>query len=86
MRAHQMAWNASAGWSGILAADEFSDLVLFFGTRAGLACGERYNELRNRFPEAHIIGCSTGGQIQNSGTASVTADALPRDPGEALGS
>jgi hypothetical protein len=31
-----------------------------------LACGARYSELRNMFPTAHILGCSTGGQINNN--------------------
>ena len=31
-----------------------------------LACGKRYSELREMFPAAHILGCSTGGQINNS--------------------
>jgi hypothetical protein len=31
-----------------------------------LASGTRYNELREMFPSAHILGCSTGGQINNN--------------------
>jgi hypothetical protein len=31
-----------------------------------LACGKRFSELREMFPAAHILGCSTGGQINNS--------------------
>jgi hypothetical protein len=41
-----------------------ADLVIYFGTRAALADGARYNELRASFPKAHLIGCSTGGQIR----------------------
>jgi len=43
-----------------------ASLVLYFGTRAVLACGARYDELRGMFPSAHILGCSTGGQINNN--------------------
>jgi hypothetical protein len=38
-------------------------LVLYFGSRGDLENEQRYLELRTRFPEAHIVGCSTGGQI-----------------------
>jgi hypothetical protein len=34
------------------------------GSRDNLASGERYRELRSRFPKAHVVGCSTGGQIR----------------------
>lgn len=33
--------------------------------RAALASGARYDELRAMFPKAHVVGCSTGGQIRN---------------------
>jgi hypothetical protein len=42
-----------------------ADLVLYFGTRAALACGARFAELRAQYPAAHLLGCSTGGQIRN---------------------
>ncbi|MSP46817.1 MAG: hypothetical protein EXQ83_13430 [Xanthobacteraceae bacterium] len=42
-----------------------ADLVLYFGLRSALACGARYRELRAMFAKAHIVGCSTGGQIRN---------------------
>ncbi|MEI9805856.1 MAG: FIST N-terminal domain-containing protein [Pseudolabrys sp.] len=42
---------------------EAADLVLYFGLREALACGARYAELRAKFPSAHLVGCSTGGQI-----------------------
>ncbi|MGY8637154.1 FIST N-terminal domain-containing protein [Bradyrhizobium sp. 14AA] len=37
--------------------------MLYFGCREGLENGERYRELRGRYPVGHIVGCSTGGQI-----------------------
>ena len=42
-----------------------ADLVLYFGLRAALAYGARFRELRAMFAKAHIVGCSTGGQIRN---------------------
>jgi hypothetical protein len=65
MQTHQLTWSAAHGWrvSGGDAGD--ADLVLYFGTRASLADGARYRELRQRFAKAKIVGCSTGGQIHN---------------------
>ena len=64
MQSQQITWNPQAGWTPIKA--ENVSLVFYFGTRQMLACGTRYNELREMFPAAHILGCSTGGQINNS--------------------
>ena len=64
MQAHQLSWTETSGWRGN--GDGGSEnLVLFFGARQALACGSRYRELRTMFPNAHILGCSTGGQIVN---------------------
>jgi hypothetical protein len=64
MNSQQITWNPQAGWTAIKA--ENVSLVFYFGTRQMLACGARYNELREMFPGAHILGCSTGGQINNN--------------------
>jgi hypothetical protein len=63
MRAQKLVWNKRSGWTSARA--EASTLVLYFGTREALACGARYGELRERFPHAHLLGCSTGGQIND---------------------
>jgi hypothetical protein len=36
---------------------------LYFGTRSVIASGDRFKELRAMFPQAAVVGCSTGGQI-----------------------
>jgi hypothetical protein len=64
MHVEQFEWSKPKGWSARGTADK-ADLVLYFGSREGLACGARYRELREMFPRAHILGCSTGGQIRN---------------------
>ncbi|QOZ47092.1 hypothetical protein XH89_29140 [Bradyrhizobium sp. CCBAU 53340] len=56
-------WNAAHGWRGASALREPAQLVLYFGSRQGLASGARYRELRDLYPDSHIVGCSTGGQI-----------------------
>ena len=65
MRVDQLSWSEAAGWSAAAADQKNANLVLFFGRRQALACGARYHELRAMFPDAHILGCSTGGQIRN---------------------
>ena len=66
MRATQLHWSKTTGWINQGARTLPVDLVLFFGTRAALACGARYRELRAMFPGAHLLGCSTGGQIRGT--------------------
>lgn len=70
MRTDELAWSQPKGWaqrdpSGPRIEGNKTDLVLYFGVREALACGARYGELREKFPKAHIVGCSTGGQIHN---------------------
>jgi len=65
MRLAQLSWSETAGWNAVAAERADADLVFFFGKREALACGARYHELRAMFPAAHILGCSTGGQIRN---------------------
>lgn len=65
MRVAQLSWSTTGGWVGAPVERDATDLVFFFGTRRTLACGARYQELRRMFPRAHIMGCSTGGQIRN---------------------
>lgn len=69
MQAEQISWSEASGWTAgsakSLDRSPSADLVLYFGTRQALACGARYDELRTKFPGAHLLGCSTGGQIRN---------------------
>lgn len=65
MRASQLSWREATGWHAADGHPSNPDLVLYFGIRQALACGTRYHELRHMFPHAHIVGCSTGGQIRN---------------------
>ena len=65
MHAEQLSWTEPAGWQAVTEPSS-AGLVLYFGTREALACGARYRELRGMYPSAHILGCSTGGQIRNN--------------------
>lgn len=64
MRSHLLSWRQGSGWSAGADAPEHVQLVLYFGSRGDLEDEQRYLELRARFPDAHIVGCSTGGQIR----------------------
>src|SRR3984957_8224066 len=66
MRVQQIVWNSRSGWTATKGGLGTASLVLSFGTRDALTCGKRYDELRGMFPMAHILGCSTGGQINNN--------------------
>ena len=65
MRSQQIVWNSRTGWTPVKSDVNKASLVIYFGARDAIACGQRYIELRERFPDAHILGCSTGGQINN---------------------
>jgi hypothetical protein len=65
MDADLLSWTETSGWRGGNGNGGGTNLVLFFGARQALACGSRYREMRSMFPQAHILGCSTGGQILN---------------------
>ena len=65
MRTHQLSWSEEHGWRALGAEASKADLILYFGTRAALADGDRCRELQIMFPSAHVVGCSTGGQIRN---------------------
>lgn len=69
MQIQYLHWNAAYGWRGADALREPAQLVLYFGGREGLAGGERYRELRGLYPDGHIVGCSTGGQIHGDEVA-----------------
>jgi hypothetical protein len=66
MHIQQLVWNSRAGWTAAGAASGQASLVFYFGTRSAMCSGARYDELRAMFPAAHILGCSTGGQINNN--------------------
>ena len=65
MHIQQSYWTSAEGWHSAPEGDRpvAPQLVLFFGSRELLASGERYRELRAQYPDAHLLGCSTGGEI-----------------------
>ncbi len=63
MRASLLSWQAAGGWQSKDRLPDQGHLVFYFGPRAALQSGERTAEIRAMFPRAHVVGCSTGGQI-----------------------
>jgi hypothetical protein len=62
MQIDELSWHARSGWSGCM--DRIvADLVLYFGARQTIADGVRHRELVAMYPRAHLLGCSTSGQI-----------------------
>lgn len=65
MKIEQKKWTAEGGWKtyseGALA--EPPELVLVFGGNAPLKDSARFDEIRGWYPQSHIIGASTAGEI-----------------------
>jgi hypothetical protein len=78
VRVEQRKWTEADGWTQV-AGDrcEKAQVVLVFGARTAMA-GEIWKELRARWPEARIVGCSTAGEIAGTEVCddSVVATAL----------
>jgi len=68
MRVEQSQWTAEAGWSPGVPGGELADahLVMVFGSRATLGHAELRRTIRAAFPDAHIIGGSTAGEIHGT--------------------
>lgn len=73
VRSEQISWSEAGGWTRSAEAVADAGLVFYFGRRETLADGSRYRELASLFPGAHVLGCSTGGQITG---ADVTDDGV----------
>lgn len=56
-----------------------ADLVIYFGLREALEDGRLFKALQQRYPEAAVVGCSTGGQILDDDVSDDTATAVALD-------
>lgn len=59
-----LSWTASTGWQPDALMHDAPDLVLYFGSRQSLAESASFEALKALCPQAHILCCSTGGQIE----------------------
>ncbi len=79
MKIEQSRWTSSGGWAPGLRSRELSDarLVLAFG--AGDLLRARYAELREAYPVARLLGCSTAGEILGASVEDETVVATAVD-------
>ncbi|MBL7988935.1 MAG: FIST C-terminal domain-containing protein [Chlorobi bacterium] len=79
MKIEQQQWMPNSGWLGASAVLQGqAQLVLSFGQIEAVEDPNRYGELRQRYPNAHIIICSTSGEIFGEAVYddSITATAI----------
>ena len=81
MKAHLLTRKRGSGWGPAGDLERSPDLVFYFGARGDVVAPACYDELAALFPTAHIVGCSTGGQIRDHGVSDdeVAAAALSFD-------
>lgn len=66
MKVQMLKWSKDSNWKyegDKTEPNKDSQLVIYFGAPGTLDSGERFNELKSMYPNAHIMGCSTSGEI-----------------------
>lgn len=63
MKVSKIRWSKNSGWEAFPDFSANAELVLVFADDAFFQTDACYNELRNKFPKAHIIGCSSSGSV-----------------------
>ncbi|KAF0228408.1 MAG: hypothetical protein FD175_2189 [Beijerinckiaceae bacterium] len=63
MKSETLAWTQTRGWTVPANRLQAAQLVLAFGNRDWIAATPALDQLRQTYPGAHIVACSTGGQI-----------------------
>ena len=87
MRIEQLMWSEAAGWRHVGGSERAGDqaqVVLLFGSAGRIRASRSFEQCRERFPNAHVLGCSSAGQIQATevtlDTVALTALAFERTP------
>ena len=65
MKVEQIYWTESGSWTSSF-SEEFkkkANLVFIFGDRKHVEKNELINEIKNAYPTALLVGCSTAGEI-----------------------
>jgi hypothetical protein len=80
----QKRWTKATGWTDTNPAAAplpSAQLVLYFGARTALTDCTLHKELRNMYPDAHLLGCTTAGEISGTTVSddSVVATAIRFD-------
>ena len=63
MQISQIRWSKNSGWESAPAFAATAELVLVFADEAHFQSTSCFTELRERFPKAHILGCSSSGTV-----------------------
>jgi hypothetical protein len=65
VKIEQSGWTVERGWTPTTpgALGESAQLVLVFGATALLRDAWRIHDIRQAYPRAHVLGCSTAGEI-----------------------
>ena len=67
MQISQIRWSKNSGWESAPAFAATAELVLVFADEAHFQSTSCFTELRERFPKAHILGCSSSGTVAGAG-------------------
>lgn len=62
----QQQWSAKTGWvarSQVLGLGETAQVAFLFGAASLIRKSEAFERCRRMYPEAHLLGCSTAGEI-----------------------
>ena len=75
MKVDQHRWAEATGWESELPGElaESAQLVLLFGNTAILKEKKQLDKIKTAYPKAHLLGCSTAGEIYGT---QVTDDSL----------
>jgi hypothetical protein len=63
MQVSQIRWDHQSGWESLPSFSARAQLVLVFSDHSYFQEDACFNELREKFPQAQIIGCSSSGSI-----------------------
>ncbi len=65
MKLEQKVWVEGEGWAsgGNIGMEDAAQLALLFGSVTRLKDRDRLSEVRRMYPNAHLLGCSTAGEI-----------------------
>ncbi len=85
MKIEQLTFSTTEGWLACQEAVTIDpQLVLYFGHSALLSHPQHYQSLKQQFPDAVLLGCSTAGEILgdevNDGTIAATAIRFKQTP------
>ncbi len=87
MKVEQLQWSAQGGWPAAAtssALGESAQVAFLFGSASLIKASQSFDLCRRIYPTAHLLGCSTAGEIQGTNvsqeTVAVTAVAFENTP------